>query len=244
MVIIFCRVFKSNIKSVKALIIELLSSVSTIIHEGGHNVHHQYVAENNLLQYRDIPSLVAEVASLTNECLLSSYLAENGKTKEEKLKGIENILDVIVSNLFGAVREGKMEQDFYDYVNEGNNITKDYMCDLTKKYIDKYYGDVVNKDEFYGLSWVSRSHYYMNYYLYAYAMCISIVSYVASEILNGNKEMLDKYIKFLSTGTDKDNVDIFNTLGIDITDKNVYSKAIGYFDSMLDKFVELRDEGK
>ena len=221
-----------------------LASVSIIIHEGGHNVHHQYVAENNLLQYRDIPSLVAEVASLTNECLLSSYLAENGKTKEEKLKGIENILDVIVSNLFGAVREGKMEQDFYDYVNEGNNITKDYMCDLNKKYIDKYYGDVVNKDEFYGLSWISRSHYYMNYYLYAYAMCVSIASYVASEILNGNKEMLDKYIRFLSTGTDKDNVDIFNTLGIDITDKNVYSKAIEYFDSMLDKFVELRDEVK
>ncbi|MCR4581801.1 MAG: hypothetical protein K5666_04740 [Bacilli bacterium] len=120
-----------------------LSSVSTIIHEGGHNVHHQYISENNPLQYRDMPSLIAEVASLTNECLLSSYLVNNGKTKEERLKGIENILDVIVSNLFGAVREGKMEQDFYNYVKEGNNITSDYMTDLTKSYIDKYYGDVV-----------------------------------------------------------------------------------------------------
>ena len=219
-----------------------LSSVSTIIHEGGHNVHHQYVNDNNPLQYREIPSLISEVASLTNECLLSSYLAINGKDKKEQLKGIENILDVFVSNLFGAVREGKMEQDFYDYVNEGNNITKDYMVDLTKKYIDKYYGDIVNKDEYYGLSWISRSHYYMNYYLYAYSICISIASYVASEILNGNKEMLDNYIKFLSTGTEMDNVDIFGVLGIDITDKNVYIKAIDYFDSMLNRFEELRKE--
>ena len=135
-----------------------------------------------------------------------------------------------------------MEQDFYNYVSEGNNITKDYMDKLTKDAIDKYYGDTVNKDEFYGLSWARRSHYYMDYYLYAYSICISIASYVASEILNGNKEMLDNYIKFLSTGTSKDNVDIFATLGIDVTDKKVYEKAIEYFDSMLDKFIKLRDE--
>ena len=219
-----------------------LTSVSTIIHEVGHNVHHQYLVENNPLQYRESSSLIAEIASLTNECLLSSYLANNGKTKEEKLKGIENILDVIVSNLFGAVREGKMEQDFYNHVLAGNTISKDYMDTLTKKAIDKYYGNTVNKDEYYGLSWVSRSHYYMNYYLFAYSFCISIASYVASEILKGNKDMLDKYIKFLKTGSDKDTVDIYKVLGIDITDKNVYIKAIKYFDDMLDKFVKLRDE--
>ncbi len=221
-----------------------LTSVSTIIHEGGHDVHHQYLMENNPKQYREVGSLIAEVASLTNECLLSSYLANNGKDKKEQLKGIENILDVIVSNLFGAVREGKMELDFYNYVNDGNYITADYMNKLTIDSIDKYYGDIVNKDEYAGLSWARRSHYYMNYYLFAYAFCISIASYVASEILSGNKEMLDKYIKFLSTGGDKDNVDIYKVLGIDISDKQVYIKAINYFDSLLDKFVELRDEVK
>ena len=218
-----------------------LTSVSTIIHEGGHNVHHQYISENNPLQYRMVSSLVAEVGSLTNECLLSSYLANNAKSKKEKLKGIENILDVIISNLFGAVREGKMELDFYQYVNDGNMITKDYMNELTIKSYDKYYGNCVKRDDYSKLSWTIRSHYYMNYYLFAYAICISIASYVASEILSGNKEMLNNYIKFLSTGSNVDNPDIFKILGIDVTDKNVYIKAIKYFDYMLDKFVELRD---
>ena len=218
-----------------------LKSVSTIIHEGGHNVHHQYISENNPLQYRDASNLVAEVASLTNECLMSSYLANNGNTKDEKRNGVNNIIDVIVSNLFGAVREGKIEQDFYNYVADGNSITKDYMDKRVKESIDMYYGDVVNKDKYYGLTWASRSHYYMNYYLYAYAFCISIASFVAGEILSGNKEMLDNYIKFLKTGSEKDVVDIYKILGIDVTDKNVYIKAIAYFDNMLDKFVELRD---
>ena len=221
-----------------------LKSVSTAIHEGGHNVHHQYLLENNPLQYRNTAYIVAEVASLTNECLLSSYLATNGKDKIEKLKGIENILDVFISNLFGAVREGKIEQDFYEYVNEGNTITKDYMVDMVNKSYEKYQGNIVKRDNYSGLSWIPRSHYYMNFYLYNYAICISAASYVASEILNGNKNMLDKYIKFLSTGSNHDNYDIFKVLGIDIADKKIYIKAIEYFNSMLDKFIELSKEGE
>ena len=85
-----------------------LESVSTMIHEGGHNVHHQLICENNPLQNRFVPNIMAEVASLTNECLLSSYLAKNGKTVTEKKAGIANILEVIISNLFGAVREGNV----------------------------------------------------------------------------------------------------------------------------------------
>ena len=219
-----------------------LESASIIIHEGGHNVHHQYTCENNPIQYRNTSTLISEVASLTNECLLSSYIANNGKDKKERLKGIENFLDVFVSNFFSAIREGKNEQDFYNYVNEGNSLTKDYLVDLNRKSLDKYYGDIVNKDQYYGLGWVSISHYYRTYYLYDYSFCISVASYVVSEILNGNKDMLDKYIKFLSTGTQIDDKDVFKILGVDLTDKNVYIKAIEYFDSMLDKFVELRDE--
>ena len=101
-----------------------LDSVSTLAHEGGHNVHHQLVSANNPVMYRNVSNLVAEVASLTNECLLSNYLASNAQSKKDKLAGISNILTVFVSNFFVAVREGKMEQDFYNYVNDGNTITK------------------------------------------------------------------------------------------------------------------------
>ena len=90
-----------------------LVSVSTIAHEGGHNVNHQFIIENNEPQYRNNSTIVAELASLTKECLLSAYLAENGKTKEEKLMGLANIISVFVSNFYGAVREGTIEQKMY-----------------------------------------------------------------------------------------------------------------------------------
>ena len=217
-----------------------LEDVSTIIHEGGHNVHHQYVKENNPSHYREISSLVCEVASLTNECLLSSFLAKNGRTLEEKKAGIDNILGVIISNLFGAVREGKMEQDFHnEYINSGS-ITKEFMDKLTVDSLSKYYGDTVKLDEFANVSWMRRSHYYMNYYLYSYSICISVASFVVKHILDGDTEMLDKYIKFLSTGGDSWPIDTFKVLSIDITDSKVYEEAISYFDSLIEEYKNLK----
>ena len=213
-----------------------LDTVSTIIHEGGHNVNHQIMNDNNPIQYRDMTPIVAEVASLTNECLLSSYLATNGKSKEEKLSGIANIIRVINSNLFGAVREGHMEQEFYSHVEDGGTITKDYMNNLTKKYIDNLYGNEVENDSYSYLSWLRRSHYYNFFYLYSYSICISVASYLASEILNGNKEILNKYTKFLAVGSDVWPIDAFKVLGIDLTKPDVYEKAIKYYEELLEKF--------
>ncbi len=220
-----------------------LESISTIIHEAGHNVHHQYLSENNDLIYRSVSSIVAEVASLTNECLLSSYLAEHGETKEEKKSGISNILSVISSNLFGAVREAKMEEDFYNYVLDGGSITKDYMDDLTKKSLEKYYGSTVKLDDYSKVSWTRRSHYYMNnYYLYSYAICISVATSVAAKILNGDKDMLEKYMKFLKTGSDVWPVDAIKILGIDLEQEDVYLDAINYFKSLIKKYESIDKE--
>ena len=213
-----------------------LDSVSTIAHECGHNVHHQFENENNPYQYRFVSNLVAEVASLTNECLLSSYLVNNGKTKEEKLAGVANILEVITSNLFGAVREGKLEQEMYSLVHKGGAITKEFMDKKTKASLKKYYGPAVKIDKYAKNKWITRSHYYMHFYLYSYAICISVASSVASKILAGDKEMLDNYLKFLKCGSDKWPSEAFAILGVSLEDKNVYEEAIKYFASLIDKF--------
>lgn len=220
-----------------------LDSISTIIHESGHNINHQFINDNNIPVYRYLSSIVGEVASLTNECLLSSYLAENGETSEEKKAGIANILEVIVSNFFGAIREAKMEQDFYDYVSNGGTITKDYMNNLTKESLEKYYGDTVKLNEYSSLSWSRRSHYYMsNFYLYSYAICISVASSVAAKILSGDKDMLDKYMEFLKIGSDVWPIDAMKVLGVDLEKADVYIDAVNYFKSLLQKFENIDKE--
>jgi len=215
------------------------SSISTIIHEGGHNLHHQYVTENNSIVYRMVPVIISEVMSLTNECLLSSYMVKHGKTKSEKLIGLDNIMGVIESNLYGAVREGKIEQEMYKLIEDGNPLTKDNLNKLVSDSLDLYYGDKVNRNELNNLSWARRSHYYMDYYLYAYAICISVATNVAKKILDGDKEMLDKYLKLIKTGSDTWTKEAFEILDIDLEDPNVYKNAFDYFDSLIEEYRNL-----
>ena len=151
-------------------------------------------------------------------------------------------MEVFISNFYGAVREGKIETDMYDKSLNGGTITKDYLDKLTLDSLSKYYGSEIKYDEKSKNSWVSRSHYYMNFYLYSYAICVSVATNVASKILDGDKEFLDKYIEFLKIGSDKNPKEAFEVLGINLEDKEVYETAIKYFDSLINKYNQILDK--
>lgn len=220
-----------------------LSSVSTLAHESGHNVHHQYIYENNDLVYRSQQIIVCEVASLVNECLLSNYLINNG-TKEEALAGLSNIIGVILNNFTGAIQEGDMETKFYDYVENGGAITKDYMCNLAENSLKDYYPITKLDSEYEKFGWVRRSHYYDAFYLFSYAVCISAALYVSGEILNGNNDMLDKYKKFLSAGSNKTVEEVYSILGINLNDKKVFEYAMSRLEYYIDTFAKLYKDVK
>jgi len=219
----------------------VMDSISTIAHEAGHNVHHQFVNENNPLQYRQPSNIVCEVASLTNECLLSNYILNNSKDNSERKIGLENLMEVIVSNLFSAVREGKIEQEIYDTVLNGGMITKELLDNKAFNYLKKYFGKSVKLDKYSSNNWITRSHYYMNFYLYSYSICISVAITVADKILAGDKDMLSNYIKFLTLGSDTWPIDAMKVLGIDLEDETVYINAAKYLGKLVDEYNKILD---
>ncbi len=218
---------------------EDFESVSTIAHEAGHNVNHQFMIENNLLHYRENHSIVAEVTSLLNECLLSNYIVENAKTKEEKLMGLANLIEVFAGNFYGSVREGTIEKDMYKLVQENGTLTKEYLNDLTYKSLELYGGKYKELDEYSKDSWILRSHYYMNYYLFSYAISIAVATSIAKKIIANDEKTLNNYLEFLKCGSDKDIDETFKILGVDLEDKKVYEEAVSFFTSLLDKYEEI-----
>ena len=210
-----------------------LESLSTIAHEAGHHINYQFIRENNPLQYCHNAIIMGEVASLTNEFLLSNYIFNNAKDKEEKVLALENSLDVIASNLYDAVRLGDMERLMHDKVHDGGALTKEFMNEISEESLKYYYGDTVKLSPYAKGSWIFRSHYYSNFYLYNYAICVSVASYFASKITDGDKETLDKYLEFLKFGSDIYPLDAFKKLGISLEDENVYKNAIFYFDKLI-----------
>ena len=81
-----------------------------------------------------------------------------------------------------------------------------------------------------------------NYYLFSYAICISVASSVASKILSGDKDMLEKYMKFLKVGSDVWPIDAFKILGVDLEKEDVYLDAINYFKSLIKKYKSIDKE--
>ena len=159
-----------------------------------------------------------------------------GENKDEKLAGIENILNVIENNLFGAVREGLMEQDMYNKVAADTSLTKEYLDNLSKKSLEKYLGSSVKIHQYAKNGWVTRSHYYMNYYLFSYAICVCVAANVAKKIINNDSQMLKNYLEFLKTGSDKTPMEVYKILNIDLENKNLYQEAIDYFNELLDEY--------
>ena len=127
----------------------------------------------------------------------------------------------------------------YKEVRNGRMITKDFLDKKSKNSLRKYYGKAVKLDKYVSNSWVTRSHYYMNFYLYSYAICISVASNVARKILDGDKEMLNNYYEFMKLGSDKWPAEAFKVLGVDLESPDVYQNAINYFDELVLKYREI-----
>ena len=89
--------------------------------------------------------------------------------------------------------------------------------------------------------WCLRSHYYKFFYLYSYSICASVASFVAKNIIEGNKKVLDNYLKFLKCGTDMSITDTYKILGVDLEDKKTYEEAMSFYDSLMDKFMEVKE---
>lgn len=216
-----------------------LDDVSALAHELGHAMHTYFSDKNNNYVNADYELFVAEVASLTNEILLSNYILNNSNSNEEKAASIYNLLDVIQNNLFSAGLEGEFENILHNKVNNGEVLSTDDLSNTIYELKNRYYGNVVELTEESKYSWIRRSHYYRPFYLYMYAVGVSSACYAAKKIINNDKEFLDKYLNFLKSGGRKYPIDLLKDAGIDVMNEEVFNSAIDYFNELIDEFIEL-----
>ena len=115
---------------------------------------------------------------------------------------------------------------------------------ISNKYYDivkKYFGESVYCDELIKYEWARIPHFYYNFYVYKYATGLSAASYIATQILNGNKEYIEKYKNFLKLGGSMYPLDELKTIDIDMSKKEVVLSAIDMFKTTLEEFKKLLD---
>lgn len=216
--------------------------VSAVVHELGHAVNF-YLSQqaNNKHDYNN-DIFVAEVASLTNEIILSNYVIEHSRNKNLKLIALYNLINLIQNNLFDACLEGELENKAYALIDNGETIDAEYLSGTIYDIRSKYYKDVVNLDDKSKYSWIRREHYFYPFYLFKYATGVSAAIMIASKIINNEDDMKNKYISFLKMGDTDYPVELLKKIGIDMTKEEVYENAVNFFSNLIDEFDKESDK--
>lgn len=214
------------------------NSVSSIAHELGHAMHSYYSKKNNKPHLSEYTLLVAEVASLTNEMLLSNYVINNTDDKDLKLHALNNIIEVFSDNFFGTLSLGSVfEKIVHEKAFNGDALSEDDFNDIYGKIVKKHNGFIVNDSIYLKYNWCRIPHFYTPFYYYKYSVGACAACYVAKKIISGDKAFLNKYLNFLKLGSRMLPLDELKTIGFDLNDTKIIEESIKYFNELLDKFM-------
>ncbi len=213
-------------------------SVSTIAHEWGHAMHSVLADHAQPYETADYPIFLAEIASTNNEMLLQDDLIAHAKTKEDKLFFLNQAIETIRTTFFRQTMFAEFELKIQEAAERGEALTGD---GLTKIYLDllkRYYGDAegaVKIDDLYGIEWAYIPHFYLDFYVYQYATCLSAAAYFSHAIEGGDMKMRDTYLNVLKAGGADYPYDILKRAGVDMTGPAPYQAIVARMNMLLDQ---------
>ena len=205
-----------------------LESVYTMAHELGHAMHSLYSYEGQDYVNHDYPIFLAEIASTTNEILLTEYFLNKCKDDNEKKHILVKFLDEVRTTIFRQTMFAEFESIVHKYEKKNIALTEEKLSSTYYKLNKLYYGHNVISDKPIRYEWMRIPHFYTPFYVYKYATGMISAICIASKILEDNK-YADVYKKdFLSAGGSNYPLNILKNIGIDITKDDPYKIAFKY----------------
>lgn len=217
------------------------NDVSTLAHELGHSMHTYFSNHYNSYEISDYPIFLAEIASTVNELLLSYYMEDNAKTKDEKLFILNERLDLFKATVFRQTMFAEFEKYIHELTDKNEVLTSDGICNYYYELNKLYFGSNVVVDDEVRYEALRIPHFYTPFYVYKYATGLSIASYIVKNILNNTPNFKDKYLEFLKSGGRDYPLEVLKIIEIDLTDTKVFDEALEMFKETLDKFISLNN---
>ena len=210
-----------------------IEDVYTLSHELGHSLHSYYTNKRQPFIYSNYPVFLAEIASTTNEVLLTNYLLNKAASQNDKLIILNHFLEQFRTTLFRQTMFAEYEKILHEYEASSGSITAEWCSEKYSDLIRCYYGENVIIDDEIKLEWARIPHFYYNYYVYQYATGFAAAIAFSRMILADGNKATEKYLEFLSKGSSDYPIDILKKSGIDMTKVNPISEAIKLFSELL-----------
>ena len=218
-----------------------LDSVFTLAHELGHTLHTLYSDENQPFSMADYTIFVAEVASTFNERLLLDYMLENTNDPKERIALLEQEIGNIVGTFYFQALLADYEYQAHKLAEAGEPITAEVLSKIMEDLFDKYYSDIIEKDDLIYIFWARVPHFFNSpFYVYQYATCFASSAILYEKMINSSdenekKQTLDKYIQLLSSGGNDFPMEQLKKAGVDLSRIETIEAVAKQFNLLLDK---------
>jgi oligoendopeptidase F len=219
-----------------------LDSLYTLVHETGHSVHSWYTRNTQPYVYGDYPIFVAEIASTTNENILTEYFLDKITDPKTRAFVLNHYLDSFKGTLFRQTQFAEFEQFIHETDANGQPLTADVLDEFYGNLNQRYYGDSVEPGGEIAMEWSRIPHFYYNFYVYQYATGFAAATALANKVVHGTEQERDAYITFLKSGSSDYPTEIMKRAGVDMTKADYLRDAFDTFEKRLNEFEKIVDE--
>mgnify|MGYP001789331238 FL=1 len=218
---------------------DTLDNLFTLVHETGHSMHSSYTRETQPYVYGDYSIFLAEIASTTNENILTERLLEEVEDDATRFAILNHFLDGFRGTVFRQTQFAEFEHAIHKADQEGTVLTSEFLNNLYAELNEKYYGLSKEDNPEIQYEWARIPHFYYNYYVFQYSTGFAAASALAEKIVHGTQEDRDKYIDYLKAGNSDYPLNVIRKAGVDMEKEDYLDAAFAVFERRLNEFEAL-----
>lgn len=212
-----------------------LDNLFTLVHEMGHSMHTYLTTHNQPYQYGDYPIFLAEIASTTNENLLTQYLLETQKDPQVQAYVLNHYLDGFKGTVFRQAQFAQFELWLHEQEANGQALTAEKLADYYGKLNQHYYGSAVVNDQQIAYEWARIPHFYYNFYVYQYATGFAAATTLSQNILSKDPAKLTAYLDYLKAGSSNYPLEVMKQAGVNMEESAYLQEAFKVFEKRLNQ---------
>ncbi len=216
-----------------------MRDVFTLAHELGHAMHSYFTKRTQPFVYGSYTIFVAEVASTLNEALLTDHLLKTRDNPQLRKQLIVQQLDDIRATIFRQTMFAEFELDLHRRSEAGEPLTSDTLNKSYSELVQRYQGPPVTLDDEIAFEWARIPHFYYGFYVYQSATGLSAALALSRQILDEGQPAVDRYLRFLSSGSSRSSIELLRGAGVDMTTPAPVQAAMDRFDQLVDELEAL-----
>ncbi len=204
-----------------------------LAHELGHAAHMELTMKSQPFTNARFATVFVETPSTLGEHLLAEQIKRSTSDPRMHRYATMMLLNTYHHNFVTHLLEAELLRRLYTISEQGQPITAATLCHEKSQILSGFWGDTVEIDEGAGLTWMRQPHYYMGLYPYTYSVGLVGSTMMARMLKEEGEPAARRYVEALKSGCAKKPMELFASLGIDMTNPDTIRQAVAHVGSLI-----------